>query len=238
MNVMDRIRGRQAERRLATAEERHERRRMEPAGNTHQAAVERQHEHHGGLNWGAAFFGWLVAVGMAVLLTALLSAAGAAVAISELETTGEAVANADTIGIAGGIALVVIALLAYFAGGYVAGRMSRFDGARQGAGVWLWAIIVTALLALVGVIAGEEWNVFAGLDLPRIPIDEDATTGGVIVLILALAGTLLAAVAGGKAGEAYHRRVDRTGYRSVGERPAHRDERPVHRDERPVHPTA
>ena len=177
-----------------------------------ETAHERQHERFGGLNWGAAFFGWLVAVGMAVLLTALLSAAGAAVAISEIDSAGEAVDSVDTISVAGGIGLLVIALVAYFAGGYVAGRMSRFDGARQGAGVWLWAIIITALLALIGVIAGEEWNIFAGLDLPRIPIDEDTTTGGIIVLVLALLATLVAAVLGGKAGERYHRRVDASAY--------------------------
>ena len=188
-----------------------------------ETARERQHERFGGLNWGAAFFGWLVAVGMAVLLTALLSAAGAAVAISEIDSAGEAVDSADTISIAGGIGLLVIALVAYFAGGYVAGRMSRFDGARQGAGVWLWAIIITALLALIGVIAGEEWNIFAGLDLPRIPVDEDTTTGGIIVLVLALLATLVAAVLGGKAGERYHRRVDASAYDRVDRRPVERE---------------
>ncbi|HEX7276904.1 MAG TPA: peptidoglycan-binding domain-containing protein, partial [Acidimicrobiales bacterium] len=39
----------------------------------------RRREEYGGTNWGAAFFGWLVAVGVAVLLTGLLAAAGAAV---------------------------------------------------------------------------------------------------------------------------------------------------------------
>ena len=175
-------------------------------------AEERRRERFGGMNWGAAFFGWLVAVGMAVLLTALLSAAGAAVAISEIDSPGEAISSADTVGVVGGIGLIVIALASYFAGGYVAGRMSRYDGARQGLGVWLWAVIVVLVLALLGVIAGDEWNVFAGLDLPRLPIDEDTTTGGIIVLILVMLGTLLAAMAGGKAGEQYHRRVDRAGY--------------------------
>ena len=182
---------------------------------------EHQHDRFGGLNWGAAFFGWLVAVGMAVLLTALLSAAGAAVAISELESPGEVAANADTIGLAGGIGLIVIALIAYFAGGYVAGRMSRFDGARQGLGVWIWAILVTLLLALLGAIAGEEWNLFAGLDLPRIPVSEDTTAGGIVVLVLVALGTLLAAMAGGKAGEHYHRRVDRAGLDSNTSNPRH-----------------
>jgi len=171
---------------------------------------ERQRERFGGMNVGATFFGWLVAVGMAVLLTALLSAAGTAIAISEL-STNEAANSADTIGIAGAIGLIVIALISYFAGGYVAGRMSRFDGGRQGVGVWLWAIVITVLLAVIGLIAGEEWNVFAGLDLPRLPIDEDATTAGIVVLVLILGATLLAAVLGGKAGERYHRRVDREG---------------------------
>lgn len=172
---------------------------------------ERQRDRFGGLNWGAAFFGWLVAVGMAVLLTSLLSAAGAAVAISEIDSPGEAISNADTIGIVGGIGLILIALISYFAGGYVAGRMSRFDGARQGLGVWLWALIVAIVLALLGVIAGDEWNLFAGLDLPRFPVDEDTTTGGIIVLVLVVLGTLVAAILGGKAGENYHRRVDRAG---------------------------
>jgi len=170
----------------------------------------RQRDEYGGINWGAAFFGWLVAVGIGVLLTALLSAAGAAVGISE--------ESADTVGIVGGIALLVIGLLAYYAGGYVAGRMSRFDGARQGLGTWLWGIIIAIVLALIAVIAGSEYNVFAGLNLPRIPVDEgDLTTGGLIVLAIILIGTLLAAMAGGKAGERYHRRVDDLGVAPLGE---------------------
>jgi hypothetical protein len=37
---------------------------------------ERQRDEYGGFNIGAAFFGFFVAIGVAVLLTALLSAAG------------------------------------------------------------------------------------------------------------------------------------------------------------------
>jgi hypothetical protein len=36
----------------------------------------RQHDEFGGINWGSAFFGWLVTVGMAAILIGLLSAAG------------------------------------------------------------------------------------------------------------------------------------------------------------------
>ena len=74
-----------------------------------------------------------------------------------------------------------MAVIAYFAGGYVAGRMSRFDGGRQGLAVWIWSIVAIAALAILGALAGEEYNLFAALELPRIPIDEgDVTTGGVI----------------------------------------------------------
>jgi hypothetical protein len=169
-----------------------------------EIAREHQHEEFGGLNWGAAFFGWLVAVGLGAILTALLSAAGAAIGFSE--------DNAETLGLVGAIGLVVIAFLAYFAGGYVAGRMSRFDGARQGFGVWAWALIVAIVLAILGAIAGAEYNVFGALELPRIPVDEgDVGLGAAITLVAMALVTLLGAVLGGKAGERYHRRVDAAG---------------------------
>jgi MFS family permease len=172
----------------------------------------RQRDEYGGFNFGAAFFGWLVAVGIAVLLTALLSAAGAAIGLTEL-SEGEARSNAETISIVGGILLIAVLALSYYAGGYVAGRMSRFDGGRQGLGVWLFGLVATIALAILGAIGGSEWNLFSQLNLPRIPIDEGSlATGGAIALVLMLVATLLAAISGGKVGERYHRKVDRAGY--------------------------
>ena len=104
--------------------------RLTAAPDLHE--VRRRQREEFGLSWGSAFFGWLVAVGVATLLIALLSAA---------------------------------------------------------------------------------YNVLSGLNLPRIPVDEGAlTTGGLIVLAAVLIGTLLAALAGGKAGSHYHRKVDRVGH--------------------------
>ncbi|HEX2161178.1 MAG TPA: hypothetical protein VHF88_05075 [Thermoleophilaceae bacterium] len=172
---------------------------------------ERQHEEFGGFNWGASFFGWLVAVGITVLLTALLSAAGAAIGLTEL-SGDEARSSADTISIVGGALLIAVLVIGYYAGGYVAGRMSRFDGSRQGLGVWIISLVVTVLLAALGAIAGSEYNVLGQLNLPRIPIDEGSlATGAAIALALALIATLIAAIAGGKVGERYHRKVDRVG---------------------------
>ena len=178
--------------------------------------VDRQREEYGGINWGAAFFGWLVAIGVAALLTAILSAAGAAIGLTQSSPSqagSQAQSNADTVGIVGGIILLLILGLAYFAGGYVAGRMSRFDGPRQGIATWVIGLIVTVVLAVAGVLLGAEYNVLSQLSLPRIPVDEGSlTTGGLIALVAIFLVTLLAAVAGGKMGTHSHRKIDRTGF--------------------------
>jgi hypothetical protein len=172
----------------------------------------RQHEEFGGINWGAAFFGWLVAVGLGALLVGLLAATGAAVGLTELSSS-EATGEAESIGIGGAIALLIVLAVAYFCGGYVAGRMSRFDGARQGMGAWLIGLIVTIVLAVAGAVLGSEYNVLEQLDLPALPVgDSELATGGAIALAAVLIGTLVAAIAGGKAGERYHRKVDRAGF--------------------------
>ncbi len=172
---------------------------------------ERQRDEFGGFNIGAAFFGWLVAIGIAVILTALLSAAGTALGLSKL-SGAEAKDSAATISIVGGALLVLVLAIAYFAGGYVAGRLSRFDGGRQGLGTWIFGLVVTLLLAAAGAIFGSKYNILQQLNLPRIPIDEGSlATGGLIALGVILLVTLIAAIAGGKLGERYHRKVDRAG---------------------------
>jgi MFS family permease len=172
----------------------------------------RQRDEFGGFSWGSAFFGWLVAVGLAALLTALVSAAGAATGLTETSAS-DAAGSAETIGIVGGILVLAILMLAYYCGGYVAGRMARFDGPRQGLGVWLLGLLVAIALAIAGVVLGSEYNLLGQLNLPRIPIDEGTlTTGGFIALAAVVIGTLLAALAGGKAGTRYHRKIDRIGH--------------------------
>ena len=173
----------------------------------------RQREEFGGVNWGSAFFGWLVAVGMAAILLGILSAAGAAFGLGDVSET-EAEGNAETIGIVGGILLIVVLAAAYGCGGYVSGRMSRFDGARQGLAVWALGLAVTIVLAVAGALFGAEYNVLERLDLPRIPVEEGSlTAGAAVALALVVLVTLVAAAGGGKAGERFHRKVDRVGYR-------------------------
>jgi hypothetical protein len=173
----------------------------------------RQREEFGGVNWGAAFFGWLVAIGLGTLLVGLLAAMGAAIGLTDLnaqDTTGTAT---GPVGIGGAIALLAALAAAYYCGGYVAGRMSRFDGARQGLGAWLIGLLVTVLLAIAGALLGAEYNLLEGLNLPALPVgDAELVSGGALALAVVVLGTLLAAVAGGKGGEHYHRKVDRAGF--------------------------
>jgi len=225
--AMERDRGqtRTRDEREAHREDREATRRQAPAGRAATAtgapatrdhlrtARARQREEYGGINWGAAFFGWLVAVGLGSLLVAILAAAGAAVGLTQNVTETDATSNAETLGLGGAIALLVVLMIAYYCGGYVAGRMSRFDGARQGFGAWLFGIAVTIVLALAAVILGSEYNVLDQLNLPALPVgDATLTTGGAIALAAVVLGTLLAAVGGGKAGERYHHKVDRVGF--------------------------
>ncbi len=164
----------------------------------------------GGLNVGAAFFGWIVATGMAALLVGIVGAILVGVGSSIEVAQSEAEREAGTIGLSTSIALLVILALAYLAGGYVAGRMSRFDGARQGVGVWVIGLVTTIIAVALGAIFGSRYNVLDRVNLPRIPIStEQLTAGAVIAAVVVLAATLLFAVLGGILGHRYHNRVDR-----------------------------
>jgi len=167
----------------------------------------RQRARFGGVSWGAAFFGWLCAIGLAAILSALLVAAGVAIGWSQIK--GPVNGTTHTIGLGGGILLVIVLAIAWFCGGYVAGRMSRFDGARQGWAVFVWTVLAVVVIWAFAAIGGHKYDVFDQLNLPRVPTNGNTfTTGGWIALAAAVVVTLFGSIAGGKAGERYHRRVD------------------------------
>ena len=132
----------------------------------------------GGANLGAAFFGWLVAVGMTALLTGILAVVATAVGYTSDITQTDAERAAGTVTLVTAIVLLAVLLIAYYSGGYVAGRMSRFDGARQGLMVWLIGLLVTLLAVALGWIAGDQYNLLDRVDVPRIPIPTDDITLG------------------------------------------------------------
>ena len=179
---------------------------VDPSGSNHDSARDR----FGGINWGAAFFGWLVAIALTILLTGIVGAVLTAIGSEINLTVSDARAQADTIGIAAGIVLLVVLAIAYYFGGYVAGRMSRFDGAKQGLAVWIIGLLVTLIAVGIGLVFGEQYNVLDRVNLPRVPLtSQEMSGGGIITALAVLAASLLAAMLGGKLGQRYHNKVDR-----------------------------
>ncbi len=182
-----------------------------------RGVIEREKARYGGIKFGSAFFGWLTATGTALLLTAFFAGTGAALGLATDttvdEATGGAAQNAQTVGILGAVGLGVILLVSYYCGGYVAGRMARFDGLRQGLAVWLWAIVIAIVVAVIGAIGGADFNVLANLNgFPRIPVNEgDLTMAGILTAVIVAITSLVGALLGGLAGMRFHRRVDRAG---------------------------
>ena len=195
------------------------------------AAVSRQKARFGGVKIGSAFFGWLTATGMAVLLITLLAAAGVAFGLATNTTVDQAVqesqnatSTAQTVGLAGAITLLVILFVSYYCGGYVAGRMARFNGFRQGLAVWLWGIAMALFVAALAAVAGSQYNVLARLNLPRIPVDEgQVTTVGLIAIGAAVLTSMFGALLGGLAGMHFHRKVDAVGQQPLDHSSGSRD---------------
>lgn len=172
---------------------------------------ERRRERFGGMHLVVAFFGWLVAVGLAVILSGIVGAIATAVGNANDVTQTDLERQSGTIGIGAAIVLLVVLAISYFAGGYVAGRMARFDGGKQGIGVFLVGLLIMVVAAVVGAVFGTQYNVLDRIDVPDVPIPtDDLSIGGAITIVAALAVMLVFAVLGGKAGQRFHRKVDRT----------------------------
>ena len=187
-------------------------------GDTERVLVDEpvQRRVYGGFHFGSAFFGWLISVGVTVIISVLLSGIGSAIIYGTFRNiASQSIANsAGTIGLVSGMLLLVTLAIAYYTGGYVAGRMNRFDGARQGFGVWMIGLVISIILSITGgLFAAANASMWAKqFTLPHIMIDQGTVwMSGIIMFALTLVVTLAAAVAGGKVGEGYHRKVDRVG---------------------------
>lgn len=188
--------------------------RHEADPGTRGEVVAREREEHGGIKIGSAFFGWLAATGMAVLLSALVAVTGLLAGEATGTDTATEVSDAldiqvESLGVLGVVVALVIIFIAYYSGGYVAGRMARFDGVKQGIAVWAWAIIVAVVVGVIGAVADNDYE--GNLGLPQVSLDESTTTTAIVAIVLVLLVSLVAAMLGGLAGMRFHRRVDRTG---------------------------
>jgi heme/copper-type cytochrome/quinol oxidase subunit 2 len=189
----------------------------EPNPDARRADIDREHERFGGVKIFCAFFGWLTATGMTVLLTALVAAAGAGVGLASdasdiADAANDRGVSVEEIGWAGVVLVLVIVFVSYYSGGYVAGRMARFDGIRQGLAVFGWTVLIAIVIAVLGAVAGSKYDVLDELNsFPRIPNDlSDLSIQAVVVLVGVIAAALVGAMVGGLAGMHFHRKVDRT----------------------------
>ena len=88
--------------------------------------------------------------------------------------------------------------------------MARFNGIKQGIGVWLWAIVIAVVAVILGVVAGRQLDLSnQAIGLPRVPRPSVLTTRGIVELVAVLIVSLVGAIVGGLAGMRFHRRVDR-----------------------------
>lgn len=187
----------------------------DPVARIRETVVARQEERFGGIKIGSAFFGCLTAAAMTILLGALAVAAGRAGLLPGTDPVSDSTKGSSPFsGMAGLILLFLVPFLAFVSGGYVAGRMARFNGVGQGLMVWLWAVIAAAGLASVAVVGGGQSDPLTVVrDLLGVPVDEGLlSTSSVVAAIAVAALALLGAVLGGLAGVHYHRKVDRAGF--------------------------
>jgi hypothetical protein len=154
-----------------------------------------------------AFFGLLAAVGLAALLVAMLL--GALFAVGAASASGTAADQVDRVAAGGGAIAMAILALAGLTGGYVAGRMARFAGWKQGLAVWLLAALVAAVVVLTAWIAGGDLDPVKSIDVPSDPVDAGPLSNGPLLVAVAGLIALATSVLGGVLGERFHRALDR-----------------------------
>ena len=170
-----------------------------------RSVVAREKEEHGGIKFGSAFFGWLTAMGMAVLLTALVAAAEPPSASQPARTSAKPPTRPPARPRPSGWSAASCCWSSVswptsaaatspdgWRGSMVSSKARRLAvGARGRVG----------RRCLVAV-AGNEYNVLGSSPAsPRLPVEEgDLTTGGVIALVAVVAASLVGALLGGLAG--------------------------------------
>jgi hypothetical protein len=176
---------------------------------------DRLRDMYGGVDWLASFLGFVFTLVLASVFSTIAGLVLVPFGFSPEITGGRLGASVLT-----GLAVLgVLIFLTYFFGGYVAGRLARFDGGRNGAMVLLWTFIVALILALVAVVfsgylpdaaADSVGNLVRGTVSTATNL---ARTGaaGIVVAVVALLLALLGGFFGGRLGSRYHTEIDRAG---------------------------
>lgn len=176
----------------------------------------------GGVSGGAVLTGTVVAFGAMFLLSALVGGVLTAIGVTATDvTTSEAIQA----GIGAGVVLVIAQFLAYFWGGYTAGRMSRGAGVANGLLVPFVAILVAVLVGAVVASLGATANLNLPFSTNRLPLENDFVVDwGLTISIAALVAMFLGGALGGALGSRWHTKLER---RTLDEAPAVAEERKV-----------
>jgi hypothetical protein len=182
--------------------------RSEVLAELRRRELRRERQEFGGrIQWEAAFFGLLAAIGLAASLVAMVL--GGLVAAGVTSFSEDSAGLVERMMTGGGAIAVAILALSYLAGGYVAARMARFDGWRQGLGIWLLSLVIVLAAAVTAWIAGGELDPTDSITLPDNPVDEGPLGGSAwVIAAVLLVVPLLSALIGGVVGERFHRAVD------------------------------
>jgi hypothetical protein len=176
---------------------------------------ERLRDVYGGVDWLASFVGCVIALVCMSVLLLLISG----LVLGPLGLTLDLVGGQLDSAIITGLVIVGLVLfLSYFFGGYVAGRLVRFDGGRNGVATVAWGILLAVIFALfgfllVGLLPGSVFELLRGLQSGIQSIFGNLFTLGLVgagIIVGALLLVLLGGLLGGSLGNRYHTRIDRT----------------------------
>ena len=174
---------------------------------------DRLRDMYGGVDWLASFLGFVFSIVLASVFSTVVGLVLVPLGFPPEISGGQLGASVLT-----GLAVLgVLIFLTYFFGGYVSGRLARFDGGRNGAMVLAWTFIVVLIVSLVAVVfsgflPGGAAEVVVGLvQATRSAVDGLAGTGvaGIVVAVVALLLALLGGFFGGRLGGRYHTEIDR-----------------------------
>ena len=176
---------------------------------------ERLRDVYGGVDWLASFIGCVFALICAGVLLLLISGLVLGPLGFTLDLQGQEINSAIITGL---VIVGFVLFLSYFLGGYVAGRLVRFDGGRNGAASVGWGILLTLIFAifgflLAGLLPASVFELLRGLQSGiQSTVGNLATLGlvGAGIIVGALLLMLLGGLLGGSIGNRYHTRIDRT----------------------------
>jgi hypothetical protein len=164
-----------------------------------QSGVREARRRFGGIDVPAALAGTLAALGLTVLL-------GTATAVVEAVRHDQG-ARDSSLWVAGGIAAAAVLALAVLVGGWVAGRIARYDGTGNG---WMSGLLFTLLVggsAAAGNWADDRWGLLNDVTAPGW-VSSPSTVAEIAVAVTAIAAVIVAAGLGGALGARHHRRAD------------------------------